>query len=159
MSNHPGITAEDAMTIIVNQYLREETFQYKDKTTNWELADGGKWYFIEMEKLLEKELLLADQLNSLQLDADEVELPLGPGLCYTGKGVQFEYGGKRYLTSEANQDVLTQALQSGTAKWYWNKTLSKKCGGKDSAQLHAYIVDKEGKRIPDLHLEINRSIK
>ena len=94
------------MTIIVNQYLREETFQYKDRITNWELADGGK----------------------------------------------------RYLTSEANQDVLTQALQSGTAKWYWNKTLFKKCGSKDSAQLHAYIVDKEGKRIPDLHLEINRSI-
>ena len=112
-----------------------------------------------MEKLLEKELLLADQLNSLQFDGEEVELPLGPGLCYTGMGVQFEYGGKRYLTSEANQDVLTQALQSGTAKWYWNKTLFKKCGGKDSAQLHAYIVDKEGKRIPDLHLEINRSIK
>ena len=34
MSNHPGITAEDAMTIIVNQYLREETFQYKDETTS-----------------------------------------------------------------------------------------------------------------------------
>lgn len=146
------------MTIIVNQYLREETFQYTDETTNWELADGGKWYFIEMEKLLEKELLLADQFNSLQLDADEVELPLGPGLCYTGTGVQFEYDGKRYLTSGANQDILTQALQSGTAKWYWNKTLFKKCGGKDSALLHAYIVDKEGKRIPNLHLEINRSI-
>ena len=123
------------------------------------MMDGGKWYFIEIQQLLEKELLLSDQLNSLQFDGEEVELPLGPGLCYTGKGVQFEYGGKRYLTSEANQDVLTQALQSGTAKWYWNKTLFKKCGGKDSAQLHAYIVDKEGKRIPDLHLEINRSIK
>ena len=146
------------MTIICDNYLREETFQYKDETTNGQLVDGGQWYFIEIQQLLEKELLLSDQLNSLQFDGDEVELPLGPGLCYTGKGIQFEYGGKRYLTSEANQDVLTQALQSGTAKWYWNKTLFKKCGGKDSAQLHAYIVDKEGKRIPDLHLEINRTI-
>jgi hypothetical protein len=34
MAAHPGITAEDAMTIIVNQYLKEETFQYKDDTTN-----------------------------------------------------------------------------------------------------------------------------
>ena len=146
------------MTIISDSYLREETFQYKDETTNGQLVDGGQWYFIEIQQLLEKELLLSDQLNNLQFDGDEVVLPLGPGLCYTGKGMQFEYEGKRYLTSEANQDVLTQALQSGTAKWYWNKTLFKKCGGKDSAQLHVYIVDKKGKRIPDLHLEINRSI-
>ena len=155
------------MTIIVNQYLREETYQYigepkrgkQNEAADGQFKDGGQWYFIEIQQLLEKELLLSDQLNSLQFDGDEVELPLGPGLCYTGKGIQFEYEGKRYLTSETNQTILTEALKSGTAKWYWNKTLFKKCGGKDSAQLHAYIVDKEGKRIPDLHLEINRSIK
>lgn len=154
------------MTIIVNEYFREETYQYigqpqsgkNNEAADGQFKDGGQWYFIEMQQLLEKELLQADQLNSLQFDSEEVALSLGPGLCYTGKGIQFEYEGKRYLTSEANQAILTEALKSGTAKWYWNKTLSKKCGGKDSAQLHAYIVDKEGKRIPDLHLEINRSI-
>jgi len=146
------------MTIICDSYLREETFQYKDETTNGQLVDGGQWYFIEIQQLLEKELLLSDQLNSLQFDGEEVELPLGPGLCYTGKGIQFEYEGKRYLTSEANQAILTEALKSGTAKWYWNKTLSKKCGGKDSATFNAYIVDKSGRRFPNLHLEINKPI-
>jgi hypothetical protein len=158
MAAHPGITAEDAMTIIVNQYLREETFHYKDETTNDQFKDGGQWYFIEIQQLLEKELLQADQLNSLQFDSEEVALPLGPGLCYTGKGIQFEYEGKRYLTSEANKAVLTEALKSGSAKWYWNKTLSKKCGGKDAATFNAYIVDKSGKRFPDLHLEISKRI-
>ena len=45
------------MTIISDSYLREETFQYKDETTNGQLVDGGQWYFIEMQQLLEKELL------------------------------------------------------------------------------------------------------
>ena len=40
MANHPGITAEDAMTIIVNNYLIEEKFQYKDESTNNNLVDG-----------------------------------------------------------------------------------------------------------------------
>lgn len=146
------------MTIIVNEYLREETFQYKDENNNYKLTDGGQWYFIEIQQLLEKELLLADQFSSLQFDGDEVELPVGPGLCYTGKGIQFEYEGQRYLTSEANQAIMTEALKSGTAKWYWNKTLSKKCGGKDSATFNVYIVDKQGQRFPNLHLEINQRI-
>ena len=154
------------MTIIVNEYLREETYQYigepnrgkQNEAANGQFKDGGQWYFIEIQQLLEKELLQADQLNSLQFDGDEVELPLGPGLCYTGKGIQFEYEGKRYLTSEANQAILTEALKSGTAKWYWNKTLSKKCGGNGSATFNAYIVDKSGRRFPTLHLEINKPI-
>lgn len=40
MSNHPGITAEDAMTIIINNYLNEQKFQYKDESTNYNLVDG-----------------------------------------------------------------------------------------------------------------------
>ena len=67
------------MTIIVNNYLREEKFQYMDETTNFELADGDYWYFIEIQKLIENELLQADKLNSLQLNADEVGLPIRRG--------------------------------------------------------------------------------
>ena len=105
------------MTIIVNNYLREETFQYMDETTNFELVDGDKWYFVEIEKLLNNELLQADKLDALQFNADEVELPAGKGISYTGMGVQMEFNGNRYDMTASNQTVITEALMSGRAKW------------------------------------------
>ena len=159
MANHPGITAEDAMTIIVNQYLREETFQYMDETTNGQLVDGGRWYFIEIQQLLDHELLQADQLNSLQFNADEVELPFSQGLCYAGLGVQFEYESEKYDCIEANISTLKEALKSGNIKWYWNKDRFRKYGGTDSATLKAYIIDCNYNRIPDLQLEVTKYIQ
>ena len=160
MANHPGITAEDAMTIIVNQYLREETFQYMDETTNGQLVDGGQWYFIEIQQLLDHELLQADQLNSLQFDAaDEVELPFNQGLCYAGLGVQFEYEGQKYDCIEANLSTLKEALKSGTIKWYWSKDRFRKYVSKDSTTLKAYIIDCNYNRIPDLQLEVTKYIQ
>lgn len=159
MANHPGITAEDAMTIIVNQYLREETFQYMDETTNGQLVDGGKWYFIEIQQLLDHELLQADQLNTLQFNADEVELPFSQGLCYAGIGVQFEYKGQRYDCIEANLAILKEALKSGSIKWYWNKDRFRKYGGTTSATLKAYIMDCNYNSIPDLQLEVTKYIQ
>ena len=78
MSNNPGITPEDAMTIMYNNYLTKKTFQYKDETTNWELKDGCDSYFIDMQKLLEHELLQSDKIDKLQFYESEVELPYGP---------------------------------------------------------------------------------
>lgn len=158
MASHPWITAEDAMSIICDNYLREETFQYKDKTTNRELADWWKRYFIEMQNLLNNELLLSDQINNLAFHSDNVELPNGQWICYTGTWIQFEYEWKRYTTTDTNHSILDQALKSWKVKWYWDKTLSKKCGWKDSAKFNVYIVDKEWKRIPDLHLQIDKPI-
>ena len=112
------------MTIICDNYLREETFQYMDETTNGQLVDGGQWYFIEMQQLLEHELLLSGQLNNLLFNADEVKLPSGPGLCYTGTGILFEYEGKKYLTTAENSHILTEALKSGNVKWYWSRSFS-----------------------------------
>jgi hypothetical protein len=75
--DHSGITAEDAMTIIRNNYLIQKKFKYKDETTNWELVDGGDRYFIDMENLINNELLQINKMNKLQFNTDVVELPYG----------------------------------------------------------------------------------
>ena len=146
------------MTLIVNHYLREETFQYMDETTNFELVDGDKWYFIEIEKLLNKELLQADKLDALQFNADEVELPAGKGICYTGMGVQMEFNGKRYDMTAGNLAVIQEALMSGNAKWFWTKDRFKKYGGSGKTSLSVLVVDKEGKKIPKFQLSISKTV-
>lgn len=156
MGNRADLTPVDAMEIIVNNYLREETFQYMDETTNWELADGGKWYFLKMEELLNNELLQAGKLESLVLQGDDVALPQGKGICYMGKGVQFEVDGARHNLSDTS--ALTAALKAGNARWYWNRSLFRKQGGTTSAELDVYITDLNGEKIPDLHLTITKTI-
>ena len=158
MSNHPWITAEDAMTIIVKNYLIQEKFQYKDETTNWELVDGDYWYFIDMQKLLKSELLQSDKIEKIQLNSDMVSLPGGPGICYTGKWIQFEYEWEKHNVTSENQSVLNQALKSGNVKWYWHKDSFKKYGWTDSANFDVYVVDKNWKKIPDVHLSITKNI-
>lgn len=147
------------MTIICDYYLREETFQYKDGTTNWELVDGEKWYFIEMQQLLDNELLQANKLASLQLNADEVKLPAGKGICYSGIGVQFEYNNKKYDCTNDNLAILQEALKSGNVKWYWNKDRFRKYGGTTTATLKVGIVDLNANLIPDLSLEITKNVQ
>lgn len=142
------------MTLIVNNYLREETFQYKDETTNFELVDGGKWYFIEIERLLNNELLQKEQMEALQLKGDEVQLPKAKGIGYSGKGVQFEYGGKRYDATATNLAVLQEALQTGDVPFYWNRDRFRKYGGTTDATIDVYVTDKAGRKIPDLSLHI-----
>lgn len=158
MANHPWITAEDAMTIIVKNYLIQEKFQYKDETTNWELVDGDYWYFIDMQKLLKSELLQSDKIEKIQLNSDLVNLPGGPGICYTGKWIQFEYEWEKHNVTSENQSVLNQALKSGNVKWYWHKDSFKKYGWTDSANFDVYVVDKNWKKIPDAHLSITKNI-
>lgn len=146
------------MTIIVDNYLHEETFQYKDETTNWELADGGKWYFIKIDQLLRNELLHAGELENLQLNTPDVALPGGNGICYMGLGVQLEHNGKRYDMTAGNQSVVQEALRSGTAKWRWNRDRFLKYGGTGTATVDVFVVDKAGDRIPDCQLSVNKHV-
>lgn len=143
-SNHPGITAVDAMQIIIDNYFTERMIYYKDETTNWELREGCLSYDIDVEKLLQYERLQKGMLDELAFDSDRVELPVSEGLCYVGKGVQFEYEGKYYNSDEENHALLTQLVQSEQPlKWRWNKELYRKQGGgKDEVSFDAYIVDK-----------------
>jgi hypothetical protein len=73
------------MTIIVNNYLKKERFQYKDETTNRELVDSDYRYFIDIQKLLKIELLKSDKIDGVKFNSDLVELPSSNGICYTGK--------------------------------------------------------------------------
>lgn len=156
MGNRAGLTPVDAMEVIVNNYLREETFQYMDETTNWELADGGKWYFLKMDELLNNELLQAGKLETLNLAGDDVALPQGKGICYVGRGVQFEVDGTRHNLSDAS--ALSQALKAGNAHWYWNRSLWRKQGGTNQAELDVYVTDLNGETIPDLHLTVTKTV-
>lgn len=158
MANHPWITAEDAMTIIVNNYLKKEKFQYKDETTNRELVDGDYRYFIDIQKLLKTELLHSDKIDKVKLNSDLVELPSGNGIYYTGKWIQFEYNWKKYTATNENQRILNQALKSGNIKWYWHKDSFKRYWWTNSVNFNVYVVDKNWKKIPNLNISINKDV-
>lgn len=158
MSNHPGITAEDAMTIIVNNYLTEQKFQYKDETTNNNLVDGWEWYFVDMQNLLDVELLQSEKINNIQLNSNLVKLPSGKWICYVGKWIQFEFNWKKYDTTLASQSILNQALKSWNVTWYRNKDMFKKYWWTNSVQFDVYVVDKQWNKIPNLHKTITKSV-
>lgn len=159
MANRPGITLEDAMTVLVKNYLIGEKFQYMDESTNWNLVGGDYWYFIDIKKLLKEELLKEEKINSIRLNKEQVELPHGQGICYTGKGILFEYGGKTYETTDKNQAVLTEALKSGDVRWYWNKSNLSKYGDTTTSTFYVYVVDKKGQKIPDLYMSVRKNIE
>ena len=155
MSNNPGISPEDAMTIMYNNYLTKKTFQYKDETTNWELVDGDYWYFIDIWKLLKNELLQADKLNDIQFDKDSVELPDGKGICYTGKGVQFTIDGQTFDITEETRATLENAVISGKEiTWTYNAEQAKKYGVTCENSITVKVMDTKARIIPDLSMTI-----
>lgn len=155
MSNNPGITPEDAMTIMYNNYLTKKKFQYKDETTNWELVDGDYWYFIDIWKLLKNELLQADKLNDIQFDKDSVELPDGKGICYTGKGVQFSIDGNTCDMTEENRTTLENAVKSGKEiTWTYNADQAKKYGVTGENSITVQVMDTKARIIPDLSISV-----
>ena len=156
MWTHPWITAEDAMTIIVNNYLRAEKFKYKNNS--WQIVDWDYRYFFDVNKLMKTELLQSSKINSIQLNWNDVALPNPKWICYTWKWIQFEYNGKRYNVSD--QSTLNQALKSWNIKWYWNKKTFLKYGWKWSASFDVHLVDKDGKKIPDIEIKnITKTVK
>lgn len=156
MGNHPGITPVDAMDIIVDNYLREETFQYMDETTNWQLTNGDKWYFLKNQELLNNEVLQADKLEALVLQGDDVELPQGKGICYVGRGIQFELDGVRHDITDAA--ALSQALKVGNVRWFWNRRMFRKQGGTSTAELEVYVTDLNGEKIPNVQLYFSKEV-
>ena len=158
MSNHPEITAEDAMTIIVNNYLNEQKFQYKDETTNNNLVDGWERYFVDIQKLLESELLQSKAIDNIQLNSNLIKLPSGKWICYVGKWIQFEFNWKKYDVTSATQSILDQALKSWNVTRYRNKHMFKKYWWTNSAQFDTYVVDKQWNKIPNLSKSITKSV-
>ncbi len=163
MMNRPELeTPVDAMNIIVNRYLSKETLKIRVDTiwssSNPTLieAENSPAYFIKTQELMDNELLQAEKLERLTLNGDDVELPFGRGICYLGKGVQFELDGVRYDISDTA--ALTEALKAGNAKWYWNRRAFRRYGDANTVDLHVYVVDKNGEKFPDLELNITKPV-
>ena len=163
MMNRPELeTPVDAMDIIVDKYLREETLKIRVDTiwtsSNPTLieAENSPAYFIKTQELMDNELLQAEKLERLTLNGDDVELPFGRGICYLGKGVQFELDGVRHDISDS--EALSEALKAGNAKWYWNRRAFRRYGDADTVDLHVYIVDKNGEKFPDLELNVTKPV-
>ena len=159
MMNNPDITTPaDAMEIISDKYFNEDFCKIYGKSTNWQITEAEDCqinYFMIWD-FLRNELLLEGKGNDITLNGDDVELPFGRGICYLGKGVQFELDGVRHDISETA--ALTEALKAGNAKWYWNRRAFRRYGDANSVDLHVYVVDKNGKAFPDLELNITKPV-
>ena len=157
MHTHPGTTLEDAMTIMIEKYLRAETFKYKNDEGN--IVNGDKWYFYDTEKFLNEEILHKSTIDAIILNAEDVALPSITDICYTGKGVQFEYNGQRYdITDTAH---LKAALTSNRPiQYFWNKTRYLKYGGKASGQatIKALYLDTHGHTVPGVEISVKKNI-
>ena len=156
MHTHPWTTLEDAMTIMIDNYLREDTFKYKND--EWNIVDGDKWYFFDTSKFLNNEILHKSDIDAIQLNSDDVELPNNVGIIYEGVGIQFEYNGQRYDVTDTAH--LTSALASAAPlRWFWSKARFRKYGGTGSVNLTAKYVDTHGKAVPDVTLSVTKSIR
>ena len=163
-SNYPWTTLEDANTILINKYYIEQPYYYKD--TYWSIKEWGKWYFIDVEKFLEEEVLRKSEvLRAIdssappqndngaagQNDNQAIALPSGAGLCYSGMGIMFEVDGQRYPMTETNRQILEEAVKSGKdISWSWSKILSLKQGGPATPSIEVRYLDTKARIIPDL---------
>ncbi len=103
------------------------------------------------------EILHKSDIDAIQLNSDDVELPSLTGIIYEGVGIQFEYDGKRYDVTDTAH--LTAALASASPlRWFWNKTRYRKYGGSGSVILTALYVDTHGKAVPDVKLSVTKTV-
>ena len=75
MHCHYGHNILDLMDIIDSKYIKEETFQYMDETTNYVLVDGGRRYHLKEQELVDNELLFTEDIENLKFNTDRIKLP------------------------------------------------------------------------------------
>lgn len=153
------MTLEGANTILIDKYYIEEPYYYKD--IDGEIKEGGKWYFIDAEKFLEEEVLRKSEvlraIDSSAPPQNDIALPSGAGLCYSGMGIMFEVEGQSYSMTEANRHTLEEAVRSGKEIfWTWSKTLSLKQGGPATPSIEVRYLDTKARVIPDLQITITK---
>ena len=154
-STNPGaVTLEDGMTIVQERYLTTQPFKYKDE--DGQIKTGDDWYRIDGKKFLEEEVLQQSQVEKALASApagEEVTLPSAPGICYIGLGIQAMVGGRTLQVTEDNRPVLEAAIQSKEdILWTWSPELALKQGAQGPVDIRVFLLDTEGKRIPDLQL-------
>ena len=151
------MTLEGANTILIDKYYIEEPYYYKD--IDGEIKEGGKWYFIDAEKFLEEEVLrksvIQKAIDSSAPPQNDIALPSGAGLCYSGMGIMFEVEGQSYPMTEANRQTLEEAVKSGKdISWSWSKIHSLKQGGPATPSIEVRYLDTKARIIPDLQITI-----
>ena len=114
-----------------------------------------------MEKFLEEEVLrksvIQKAIDSSAPPQNDIALPSGAGLCYSGMGIMFEVEGQSYPMTEANRQTLEEAVKSGKEiSWTWSKTLSLKQGGPATPSIEVRYLDTKARVIPDLQITIKR---
>ncbi len=114
-----------------------------------------------MEKFLEEEVLrksvIQKAIDSSAPPQNDIALPSGAGLCYSGMGIMFEVEGQSYPMTEANRQTLEEAVKSGKEiSWTWSKTLSLKQGGPATPSIEVRYLDTKARAIPDLQLAITK---
>ena len=114
-----------------------------------------------MEKFLEEEVLrksvIQKAIDSSAPPQNDIALPSGAGLCYSGMGIMFEVEGQSYTMTEANRQTLEEAVRSGKEiSWIWSKTLSLKQGGPATPTFEVRYLDTKARAIPDLQITIKR---
>ena len=157
MYNHTWSTLEDAMTIMINNYLTEDTFKYKDD--DWNIQNWWKRYFFNTDKFIQQEILQTSKINAINLNSDDVELPSDGWLCYVWKWIQYEYNWERYNIT--NKSKLVELISSWkNVKWYRNKKTFLKYGWKNSASFDVYVMDNSWKLVPDVQLKnVTKSVQ
>lgn len=152
MKTHPGTTLEGANTILQENYLREEKFKYVDETDGG-IKEGGEWYFFDTDKFFEYEVLHKAEVDAaLAASGDDIPLPSGYGLCYTGPGIQFEVAGTSYDMTEANRATFEAVWKADPAsvKWYFNPTSAAAFGASGNVNVEVRVLDKDARLIPDI---------
>ena len=150
MSNNPWYTAEDANTVIINDYLQEDTFKYKDQN-DWNIKDWGARNFFQDDKFINNEMLHKPEIDAIKLENEDTPLPSGKWIYYEWNWIQFEYKWKRYNLSDS---MWTTAVTSWEdIQYYCNTTLDIKSWWKWTTSFNVGILDKNGKKIPDIQLK------
>ena len=90
-------------------------------------------------------------IDSSPSSQNDIALPSGAGLCYSGMGIMFEVEGQSYPMTEANRQTFEEAVRSGKEiSWTWSKTLSIKQGGPATPSFEVRYLDTKARAIPDL---------
>ena len=155
-SNYPWTTLEDANTILINKYYIEQPYYYKD--TDWSIKEWGKWYFIDVNKFINEEILHKSSIEAIQLNSDNVELPSFPWLCYEWYWIQFECDWKRYDCTEDSK-LINFIKQKKTIKWFSNKKRFLQYWWKWVADIKVFYLNTNWEIIPDLQINnISKSV-
>lgn len=156
ISHHSGYTAEDAMTVITERYLREDVYRYKD--TDGQIKDGGKWYFFDTDKFLKDEVLHREAVEAVLsgIDQEDIELPSTCGLTYEGAGIRFTTEGETYDMTEENRAALEDAVKSGNeVTWLYSPLRARKYGISGNHTIAVSVMDKAGNLVPDVTLDLS----